>query len=209
MCSVNSCVVGRYLLWLVCSLDKTVSFALFHFALQDQTCLFQVSPDFLLLHSIPLWLKGYLSRFFLLFFFFFFFFCFVWKIMIPLHHVGYVEKGRTLASLVAQTVNNLPAIQETWVQSLGRKSPCRREWWPILVFLPQEFHGQMSLAGCSPWDRKESDRTEQLTFFFFNSPPHFLYFHWYSALSLPLGIVRDLPSPHKRKSELTWSELAS
>ena len=33
-----------------------------------------------------------------------------------------------LASLVAQTVKNLPAIQETWVQSLGQKSPCRREW---------------------------------------------------------------------------------
>ena len=48
--------------------------------------------------------------------------------MIPLHPVGYVEKGRTLASLVAQTVKNLPAIQETWVQSLGQKSPCRREW---------------------------------------------------------------------------------
>ena len=39
--------------------------------------------------------------------------------MIPLHPVGNVEKGRTLASLVAQTVKNLPAIQETWVRALG------------------------------------------------------------------------------------------
>ena len=45
---------------------------------------------------------------------------------------------------------------------------------------------------------KESDRTEQLTFFFY-SPPHFLYFHWYSAPPLPLGIIGDLPSPHKRR----------
>ena len=26
-------------------------------------------------------------------------------------------------SLVAQTVENLPAVQETWIQSLGRKDP--------------------------------------------------------------------------------------
>ena len=47
--------------------------------------------------------------------------------MIPLHPVGNVEKGRTLASLVAQTVKNLPAIQETWVQSLGQKDPLEKE----------------------------------------------------------------------------------
>ena len=132
---------------------------------------------------------------------FFFVFCFVWKIMIPLDPVASVEKGRTLASLVAQSVKNLPAMQKTWVKSLGRKSPSRREWWPVPVFLPGEFHGQMSLADCSPWGRKESDRTEQLTFFC-NSPPHFLYFHWYSAPSLPLGITGDLPSPHKRR--VSW-----
>ena len=28
------------------------------------------------------------------------------------------------------------------------------------VFLPGEFHGQKSLAGYSPWGRKESDTTE-------------------------------------------------
>ena len=31
------------------------------------------------------------------------------------------------ASLVAQTVKNLPAIQETWVQSLGQKDPLEEE----------------------------------------------------------------------------------
>ena len=31
------------------------------------------------------------------------------------------------------------------------------------VFLPGEFHGQRSLAGYSPWSRKESDTTERLT----------------------------------------------
>ena len=62
MCSVFSCVVERgCLLWPVCSLGKTLLTFALHFVLQGQTCLLdQVSPDFLLLHSIPLWWKGYL-----------------------------------------------------------------------------------------------------------------------------------------------------
>ena len=50
------------------------------------------------------------------------------------------------ASLVAQSIKNLPAVQETWVQSLGWKIPWRREWEPTPVFLPGEFHWQRSLA---------------------------------------------------------------
>ena len=54
-------------------------------------------------------------------------------------------------------------MQETRVQSLGQEDPWRREWQPPPVFLPGEFHGQGSMAGDSPWDRKESDTAEQLT----------------------------------------------
>ena len=43
------------------------------------------------------------------------------------------------------------------------KIPWRRKWLPTPVFLPGEFHGQRSLVGCSPWDNKELDTTEQLT----------------------------------------------
>ena len=32
-----------------------------------------------------------------------------------------------VASLVAQTVKRLPAMQETWVQSLGQKDPLEKE----------------------------------------------------------------------------------
>ena len=63
------------------------------------------------------------------------------------------------ASLVAQTVKNLPAMRETWVQ----KIPWQRAWQPTAVFLPGEFHGQRSLAGYSPWGCKESGMTEQLS----------------------------------------------
>ena len=39
----------------------------------------------------------------------------------------------------------------------------RKEWQPIPVFLPGEFHRQRSLAGYSPRTSKELDTTEQLT----------------------------------------------
>ena len=64
------------------------------------------------------------------------------------------------SSLVAQTVKNLPAMQETQVPSLVGKIPWRREWQPIPVFLPGEFHGKRSLEGYNPWSHKELDMTE-------------------------------------------------
>ena len=63
MCRVFSCVIARgCLLWPVHSPGQTLlAFALLHFVLQGQTCLLlQVSPDFLLLHSSPLWQRGHL-----------------------------------------------------------------------------------------------------------------------------------------------------
>ena len=39
----------------------------------------------------------------------------------------------------------------------------RRKRQPTPVFLAGEFHGQRSLAGYSPWGRKELDTGEQLT----------------------------------------------
>ena len=34
------------------------------------------------------------------------------------------------------------------------KIPWRRAWQPTAVFLPEESHGQRSLAGYSPWGRR-------------------------------------------------------
>ena len=45
---------------------------------------------------------------------------------------------------------------------LFRKIPWGREWQPTPAFLPGETPGQRSLAGYSPWERKESDTTWQL-----------------------------------------------
>ena len=51
-------------------------------------------------------------------------------------------------------VKNLPAVQKTWVQSLGRKDPLEKGKVTYSYFLLGESHGQRSLAGCSPWGRK-------------------------------------------------------
>ena len=54
------------------------------------------------------------------------------------------------ASLVAQLVRNLPAMRETWVQSLGWEDPLEKGTAaPVAtpVFWPGEFHGLYS-----PWN---------------------------------------------------------
>ena len=66
------------------------------------------------------------------------------------------------ASLVAQVVRNLPAMQKPGFDPWVRKIPWRRKWLPIPVFLPEKSHGQRSRVGHSPWGCKESDTTEEL-----------------------------------------------
>ena len=53
----------------------------------------------------------------------------------------------TWASLVAQMVKSLPAVRETWVQSLDWEDPLVKEMAITLVFLPGKSHGWRSLAG--------------------------------------------------------------
>ena len=55
-----------------------------------------------------------------------------------------------MASLVAWMVKDLPAVQETCVQSLGWEAPPEKDslfWQTSPVFLPAEFHGLKSLEG--------------------------------------------------------------
>ena len=47
-----------------------------------------------------------------------------------------------------------------WVQFLGWEDPWKRAWQPTPAFL-ENPHGQRSLVGYSPWDRKEWDTAEQ------------------------------------------------
>ena len=54
---------------------------------------------------------------------------------------------------MAQLVKNLPAMQKTWVQSLGWEDPLEKE---------KATHSSI-LAWRIPWGRKESDTTERIS----------------------------------------------
>ena len=96
---------------------------------------------------------------------------------------------------------------DPWVRTI----PWGKKWQSTPVFLPGKSHRQRSLAGCSPWGRKESDTTEWLHFHLVNLNS----FHWkensYKAhdlciifiklmymflvhLSLPLVLVLSCPA---------------
>ena len=64
----------------------------------------------------------------------------------------------SLASLVAQLVKNPPAMQRTWVGSLGWEDPLKKgKATHSPVFWPGEFRGLHS-----PWGHKMLDMTERL-----------------------------------------------
>ena len=90
--------------------------------------------------------------------------CFPSTLDMPWWCCGTVDsRGSGKAPPVAQMVKKLPAIQESWVLSLGQEDSLEKGMATHPVFLPGESHGQRSLAGYSPWGHKESDKTERLT----------------------------------------------
>ena len=68
-----------------------------------------------------------------------------------------------LGFLVAQTVKNLSATQETRVRSLGQENPLEKEMATHSRILAWRIPRQRSLAGYSPWGHKESDTTKTHT----------------------------------------------
>ena len=61
---------------------------------------------------------------------------------------------------MAQTVKNLSAMQETWVQSLHQEDHLEKEMATHSSILAWRIQGQGSLVGCRLWGRTESDSTE-------------------------------------------------
>ena len=59
-------------------------------------------------------------------------------------------------------VKNLPAMQETRLQSLGQEDTLEKGMATHSRFLPGESHGQRSPGGCTLWSCKELDTNEQL-----------------------------------------------
>ena len=64
------------------------------------------------------------------------------------------------ASQVSQMVENLSAMQETWVQSLSQEDPLEKDMATHSSILAWRIHEQRSAVGYIPWGRKESDTTE-------------------------------------------------
>ena len=59
---------------------------------------------------------------------------------------------------MAQAVKNPPAMEETWVRSLGQEDPLGKGMATHSSIPAGEFHGLYSI-----WGRKESDRTVRLS----------------------------------------------
>ena len=68
------------------------------------------------------------------------------------------------ASLVVQTVKNLPAMRETWASSLGWEDPLDEGMathYSIIAWNIPMDRGAWR-EGYSPWSHKESDTTKRL-----------------------------------------------
>ena len=69
-----------------------------------------------------------------------------------------------VASLVAQRVKNLPAMQKTWIRSLGREHPLEKGMVIYSSVLTRRIPWTEETG--SPWGCKELDMTERLHFHF-------------------------------------------
>ena len=68
-----------------------------------------------------------------------------------------VSVPTTCASLMAQTAKNLPAVQETRVQSLGRENPLEKGMATKSSILAWKIPWTEKPGSYSPWGRKELD----------------------------------------------------
>ena len=57
-------------------------------------------------------------------------------------------------------VKNHLIVQEMWVRSLGQADPLQKEMATHSSILTWEIPWTEDLVGYSPWDHKESDKTE-------------------------------------------------
>ena len=66
---------------------------------------------------------------------------------------------------MAQTVNHLPTMRDTQLQTLGLEDPLEKEMATHSSALAWKIQsGRRSLVVYNPWGHKESDATERLNF---------------------------------------------
>ena len=115
-----------------------------------------------------------------------------------------------MASLVVQMVKNLPATQETKVQSLDQEHPLEKEMATHSSILAWRIHGQRSLMGYSPRGHKELDPTEELTLplsfhdidFILKSKSQFFQFFVNILYCLPRNMTLSLLFISKEKGRI-------
>ena len=91
--------------------------------------------------------------------------CLVIQWVILLLYKPKIHEGCPGASVLE---NLLASAGDTGLIPGSAKIPWRRKWQLISGFKPRKIHEQISLAGCSPWDLKVSDTTQQMNN---NKPP--------------------------------------
>ena len=96
-------------------------------------------------------------------------------------------------------VKNMPAMQETWVWSLGQEDPLEKGMAPCSTeacwALSREIHGQRSPAGYGPQSRIKLDTTEQ-----------HLLFTWIRAGSFFLSEKTMAPHSSTLAWKIPWTE---
>ena len=98
---------------------------------------------------------------------------------------------------MVQTVKNLPTMQETQVQFLGREDPLEKGMAIHSSILAWRI--PWSLAGCSPPGRKESDTTEWLTqrlirYYSIQNTFNLFIFTWYIKIRILCNLINHLSS---------------
>ena len=83
-----------------------------------------------------------------------------WEGRQPLFERASAKAGVSQVPLVAKNLLPVQEMQETWVRSLGLVDPLQEGMATHSSTLAGKSHGWRSLAGYSPWGRKESDVTE-------------------------------------------------
>ena len=85
------------------------------------------------------------------------------------HHspkTSIIQHSPFIASLVVQRLKRLPAMLETWVQSLGWEDPLEKEMATHSSILAWRTPWTEELGGLQSTGHKESDMTERLHFHF-------------------------------------------
>ena len=75
----------------------------------------------------------------------------LFSLLVAPQHVGFP---------IAQMVKNLPAMQETWLRSLGRKDPLEKGMAAHSSLIAWRIPWTEEPGGYSPCGHKESDTTE-------------------------------------------------